>query len=143
MQESEMNRDSNDGEQWYLAQLIQVFTCETWNSQRVYINYVLLKAIHDEAAFEKAMRMGKLYSGDIRNSDDELITTSFAGLRELFSLGPELFDGLELFYKDEHPVSSEMLSKMITPKSELRIFRTKTWPQTQSDYVGLLDSPEE
>ena len=140
---NEITSDPSDSESWFLAELIELSTCETWDSHHVYINYVLLKAFDNESAFEKALRIGESYSVELRNSKDELIKVSCAGLRELFSLGPKLFEGLELFSVEETSVTSQALSKMITLKSELRTFRAETSHQSESDFRSLFDRLED
>jgi hypothetical protein len=126
--ESNTNIDGSEGcelELWFLAELIVVHACPEWESPLVHINYVLVQAKDGAAACDKAERMGESYPVEIRNSDGQDVTISFGGIRELYPLGAELTDGLELFYEERTDVSASEAAAWAVPRDQLRVFQRK------------------
>jgi hypothetical protein len=118
--------DSNTHtELWFLAELIVTFSCREWERPLVHINHVLLQAVDGDAACAKAERIGESYAVDLRNSDGQDVTVAFGGIRELYSLGAELSDGMELFYEERTDVSASVVAGWAVPRDQLSVFQRK------------------
>lgn len=131
---------------WYIAEL--VIECRIENDLRnvVHVNIVLVRASSSEDAFEKAEQLGHEGADTYLNPDGRVVTFTYRGLRDLYLVyEDELEHGTELVFEEEIDVSEEDLQEMITPKSELALFRPNQ-PQDldKPNYAckGIMDEVE-
>lgn len=107
---------------WYLAELVVTHRSESWETQLVHVNHVLLSAKDHEAAYDKAMRSGEAYSTTLVNCDQEVVSVGFVGIRELFFVGSSLTDGMELFHQESSRPADASFEDWIVPKQALSAF---------------------
>lgn len=124
-----------DREHWYIAEL--VMECRVQGDPRnvVHVNIVLLNANSPEVAFEKAQQLGLDSEDSYLNPEHQTVTFTYRGLRDLNVVHDQLEDGAELMFEEKIGVSEEKLQAMLTPKSQLAVFRPwelRDW--TKPDY---------
>jgi hypothetical protein len=112
--------------EWYIAELVVVFTFVKAAENLVHINTLLIRADSPDIAYDKAIARGELENRVFRNSDEEEVQVRFRGLRGLYPVHDRLEDGAELLYEKREAVSEEDIKKILTPKEELAIF-SPTW----------------
>lgn len=105
---------------WYLAQMVEEYTSPNWDKNVVFVNFVMILGESPEDAFQKAMKSGEESNVSYTNSDGDLVTTTFHGLKELYEIGPVIEDGMELFYEDWENTDRSKIASWIPPKSALR-----------------------
>lgn len=116
-----MTSISNEAK-WYIAELVEECRVEGNVHNVVHVNIVLVRAESPEDAFEKAEQLGREGEMTYLNPDNQTVTFTYRGLRDLYMVYDELEHGAELTFKEEVGVSEEQLQQMLTPKSELTLF---------------------
>lgn len=112
-----------EGTEWYIAELVVVFTFIKATENLVHVDIVLVRADSPEIAYKKSIALGELKNEVFTNSDGEEVHTRFRGLRGLYPVYDRLEDGAELLYEKHKAVSEEDIKKMLTPKEKLVAFR--------------------
>jgi hypothetical protein len=108
---------------WYIAELVMEFQIEGDSHNVVHVNIVLIRADSPEEAFEKAEQLGREAEDTYKNPDNRTVTVTYRGMRALNVIHDELEHGAELMYEEKIGVCEDKLQAMLTPKSELAIFR--------------------
>ncbi len=108
---------------WYIAELVMEFQIEGDSRNVVHVNIVLIRADSPEEAFEKAEQLGREAEGTYKNPDNHTVTVTYRGIRDLNVIHDDLEHGAELMYEEKIGICEDKLQAMLTPKSELAIFR--------------------
>ena len=108
---------------WYIAELVMEFQIEGDSRNVVHVNIVLIRADSPEEAFSKAESLGPEGEDTYKNPDNRTVTVTYRGLRDLNVIHDNLEHGAELMYEEKIGVCEDKLQAMLTPKSELAIFR--------------------
>jgi hypothetical protein len=108
---------------WYIAELVMEFQIEGDARNVVHVNIVLIRADSPEEAFEKAEQLGREAEDTYKNPDNRTVIVTYRGMRALNVIHDELEHGAELMYEEKIAVCEDKLQAMLTPKSELAIFR--------------------
>ena len=118
---------NSDGcSKWYLATIIMVITIDGEAKNVVHKNLHLIQAESDEDAYDKALNLGTDSETSYLNSKDQLVDISFYGLAELEeTIELDIYDGVELTFKELEDVSTSELKKLLPLKKDLGIFFTK------------------
>ena len=118
---------NSDGcSKWYLATIITVITIDGEAKNVVHKNLHLIQAESDEDAYDKALNLGTDSETSYLNSKDQLVDISFYGLAELEeTIELDIYDGVELTFKELEDVSTSELKKLLPLKKDLGIFFTK------------------
>jgi hypothetical protein len=116
--------DSPENAHWFLAEIIEEIHVADDEQNIVHINLVLIRARSDEEAYEKAMTNGREGEISYENTDGQLVTSRFLGLRNLLAVYNDLHDGALLIYEERLGVPEEELQGYITPKDQLAVFST-------------------
>ena len=121
-----------DEAKWYIAELVMECRVEGNHKNVVHVNIVLIQADSPEKAFEKADQLGQNGEDTYLNPDNQTVTFTYRGLRDLNVIHDELEHGAELMFEEKIGVSEEALQEMLTPKSQLALFR-KSQPRDPSE----------
>lgn len=109
--------------EWYLAELIEEFRVEKQPTSLVHVNWVLVRADDDEAAYNKALEFGRKLDDQYQNTDGDLVIVTFRGLRNLNKIHEDLEDGAEITFELYEDIDRKDVEKMIAPKDQLALFR--------------------
>jgi len=109
--------------EWYVADLVEEIHVAGRKRQTIYVNTVLIKADSPEAAFKKALRIGKSGNTKYKNTYGEQVSCRFHGLRELNVVHEPIEDGCELFFRSKPNMTPEGIERMVSKKSDLAVFR--------------------
>jgi Domain of unknown function (DUF4288) len=111
-----------DNAEWFLAQIVQEIRVAGSKRNIVHINFVIIHASSPEAAYHRAISMGK--KGDVSyvNEMGKRVTIRFRGLRDLDVIYDPLDDGCEIMYTEKLGVRPKGVRKLVRPKRELEIF---------------------
>jgi len=116
--------DVSNEVKWYIAEIVEECLVEGCPQNVVHVNIVLVRASSPEDAFEKAEQLGREGEMTYLNPAGQVVTFTYRGLRDLYKVGDdELEHGTELIYEENVGVSEAELQEIITPKSELGLFR--------------------
>ena len=108
---------------WYIAELVMEFQIEGDSRNVVHVNIILIRADSPEEAFEKAEQLGREDEDTYKNPDNHTVTVTYRGIRALNVIHDDLEHGAELMYEEKIGICEDKLQAMLTPKSELAIFR--------------------
>lgn len=109
---------------WYIAELVIECTVEENPRNVVHVNIVLVCADSPEEAFSKASELGRESEDTYLNPNNQTVTFTYRGLRGLFVISDdELEHGTEVMFEEKIGIPENELQKMLTPKSQLAIFR--------------------
>ena len=111
---------------WWLADLIVGFTIEGRSRQDVHYDLTLVRADSPEQAYEKALAFGRRHEATYTNTDGQLVSVRFWGLRELMVIYDDIEDGAELLYEEEADVAEDRILASIKPKEKLSAFESYT-----------------
>lgn len=78
--------------------------------------------IRPHEAFLKAEQLGRDSEDSYLNPNNQTVTFTYRGLRNLLVIYEELEHGAELMFEEEVGMSEDELQKMLTPKSQLAVF---------------------
>ncbi|NEO86803.1 MAG: DUF4288 domain-containing protein [Spirulina sp. SIO3F2] len=132
-----------DDAKWYIAEIVMECTVEGEPRNVVHINILLVRADSPEEAFERAEALGKSDEDSYSNPQNQKVTWSYCGLRDLNVVHDELEHGAELLFEEEIGVSADNLQEMITEKSELNVFRAPTARDSSEPDYGNKEIQEE
>lgn len=121
--------------EWFLAELIQEHTFGNGDGPLVWVNTVLIRANSLEEAYEKALTTGSKYNDKYKNTDGDLVTVRFRGLRDLLLIYEPLEDGAEIAYTEYDEITEEEIAAMVTPKEELGAFVKHSPTKTMNSAV--------
>ena len=105
--------------EWFLAELIQEFNFANGDAPLVWVNTVLIRASSLDEAYEKSLALGANYNESYKNTDDEVVTVRFRGLRDLLLIYEKLEDGAEILYSEYDEITEAEIAEMVTPKEQL------------------------
>lgn len=108
---------------WYIAELVMECRVEREPLNVIHVNIVLVRANSPEEAFEKAEQLGRNGEDTYLNPNNQIVTFTYRGLRDLNIIHDELEHGGELMFEEKIGVSEHELQEMLTPKYELAVFR--------------------
>jgi hypothetical protein len=101
----------------------------------VHINLVLVQADGPDAAFHRALELGKQAEATYDNPDGQQVTVMFRGLRDLHMIHDALEHGAELLYEEQIGLAETDLAKLVRPKAQLAVFRAAA-PRTGPTYAA-------
>jgi len=127
---------SHEDAEWYLADLVEEIQVAGEEQNVVHINTVLIRARSAEEAYEKAMANGREGEHSYENTDGQMVTIRFRGLRNLVYVYGGLEDGDELIYEERIGVPEEELEGYITPKDQLIAFSSGDGVRVKPNYVS-------
>lgn len=108
--------------EWLLAQIVLEIRVVGSKRNIVHVNSVLVHAASPEAAFERAISIGKRQTSSYINELGKRVTIRFRGLRDLDVIHDPLEDGCEIMYTEKLGVTEKGLRKLVRPKKELEVF---------------------
>ncbi|MEH2049268.1 DUF4288 domain-containing protein [Nostoc sp.] len=108
---------------WYIAELVIECNVEGNPHNVIHVNVVLVRAYSPEEAFEKAEELGDESNSTYLNPKNQTVTFTYRGLRDLNVIHDELEHGAELMFEEKIGICESKLQQMLTPKSQLAIFR--------------------
>ncbi|MEH2274430.1 MAG: DUF4288 domain-containing protein [Nostoc sp.] len=109
---------------WYIAELVIECNIEGNPRNVVHVNIVLIRASSPEEAFDKAEELGYESNSTYLNPKNQTVTFTYKGLRNLNVIHDELEHGAELMFEEKIGIRESELQQMLTPKSQLAIFRS-------------------
>jgi hypothetical protein len=121
---------------WFLADIIIEIKIENEPRNVVQTNIVLVRADSTEEAYAKAIELGKEGETSYKNSDNNIVSMIFRGLRELNVIHDELEHGAELAFEEEINVPEDKIQSWITPKEGLGVFKTIVGPKGKPNYMS-------
>lgn len=117
---------SEDQSRWYLTTILMILTIENEGRNVVHRNLHLIKAISDDDAYEKALKLGKDSETSYLNPKGKLVDISFYGLIDLeLTTEQEIYDGVELRFDEIGDVNPNELKDLVSLKKNLSIFSNK------------------
>jgi hypothetical protein len=111
-----------DDAEWFLAQIVQEIRVAGCKRNVVHVNCVLIKAPSPQAAYDRAMRVGKQGNVTFVNELGKRVSVRFRGLRDLDVIYDPLGDGCEIMFSEKIGVTREGIKKLVRPKGELEVF---------------------
>lgn len=111
-----------EGARWYLADVVLEHRIDGEAQNVVHVNTHLIDAGSPDAAYEKALALGRSHEHEYENTDGRQVRGVFRGLRELNVIHEPLQDGAEISYTEDVGVSEKQLREWITPKDQLAVF---------------------
>jgi hypothetical protein len=111
-----------DDAEWFLAQVVEEIRVAGSKRNVVHINYVIIRADSPEAAYDRAMALGKQGETSYVNELGKRVTIRFRGLRDLDVIYEPLEDGCEIMYAEKLGVSPKGIRRLVRPKKELEVF---------------------
>lgn len=108
---------------WYIAELVIECNIEGNSRNVVHVNIVLIRASSPEEAFDKAEELGYESNSTYLNPKNQTVTFTYKSLRDLNVIHDELEHGAELMFEEKIGIRESELQQMLTPKSQLAIFR--------------------
>ena len=123
---------------WYVASIVEELKVEDCSSNVVAVSILLVLAQTPEDAFEKAIELGKQRELSYYNTEGKKVTTIFRGIRDLNLVYDTLEHGAELMYYEQVGVSTEQIRRMVSPKTQLEVFRAlnpRPFPNTMPSEI--------
>jgi hypothetical protein len=111
-----------EGAEWFLADLVQEIRVAGSKRNIVHINYVIIHARSPEAAYARAMSIGKRSEMSYENLHGKKVTIRFRGLGNLDMIYDPLGDECEIMYREKLGVTEKGIRKMVRPKRKLEVF---------------------
>jgi len=108
--------------EWFFAQIVLEIRVVGSKRNIVHVNCVLVRARSPEAAFERAIEMGKRANSSYINELGNRVTNRFRGLRELDVIHEPLEDGCEIMYTEKLGMTERGLRKLVRAKRQLEVF---------------------
>jgi len=108
--------------EWFLADLVQEIRVAGTKRNIVHINHVIIHAPSPEAAYARAMSIGKRSAMSYENLHGKKVTIRFRGLGNLDVIHDPLGDECEIMYREKLGVTEKGIKKMVRPKRELEVF---------------------
>lgn len=108
--------------EWWLADLVEAITVEGEKRIVRHINRCLIRAPSREAAWTRAMALGRESTRSWRNSDGQRVRGRFLGLAQLLVLHDGVEDGAEIEYFEKHCRSVDEARRVVRRKKELSVF---------------------
>lgn len=107
---------------WYLAEIVEQVQVAGEVKSLVHINTTLIRAGSPEEAYERSLERGKQSEMSYPNTDGEIVTVRFRGLRNLHVIHEELEHGSEILYERKEDVNEEQIRQFVRSKAELSVF---------------------
>jgi Domain of unknown function (DUF4288) len=101
----------------------------------VHINTHFMEAESPEAAYEKAVGLGRLSEQVFLNTESKEVRVVFRGLRGLDVIHDPLEVGSEIVYSESVGVSEEELSRWLLPKERLGVFAPRRSKRDGPNYL--------
>ena len=108
--------------EWFLADLVQEIRVAGTKQNIVHINYVIIHARSPQAAYARAMTIGKKSAMSYKNLHGKMVTIRFRGLGNLDVIYEPLGDGCEIMCREKLGVTEGGIKKMVSPKRKLEVF---------------------
>lgn len=108
--------------EWFLAQMVLEIRVAGSKRNVVHVNLVLIHAGSPEAAFKRAISIGKRGNSSYVNGLGKRVTVRFRGLRELDVIHDPLEDGCEVMFTERLGVTEKGIRKLLRPKRDLEVF---------------------
>lgn len=111
-----------DNAEWFLAEIVQEIRVAGSKRNIVHINSVIVHARSPQAAYVRAMDMGKRGNTSFVNERGKQVTIRFRGLRNLDVIYDALEDGCEITYAEKLGVTEKGIRRLVRPKEQLEVF---------------------
>ena len=108
--------------EWFLAALVEEIRVAGSRRNIVHINYVIIRARSPEAAYARAMNIGKRSAMSYENLHGQKVTIRFRGLGNLDVIYDPLGDECEIMYREKLGVTEKGIRRMLRPKRQLEVF---------------------
>lgn len=113
---------------WYIAKIVEQIFVDS-DSNKIYINYIMIYASSDIEAYEEAIKVG----GEFNHGSD----SSFIGINDIIYVGIELVDGTILFSETTNASSIEQVHQLVRSKKKFSIFA----PLPSNEILGIPERP--
>ena len=123
--------------EWFLAELVEEIRVAGSKRNIVHINYVIIHSTSPQAAFARAMALGKQGSVSYLNERGKKVTTRFRGLRNLDVIYDPLEDGCEIMFEEKLGVSEKGMKKLLRAKNQLEVFRPIRQRRGRPNYSSM------
>ncbi len=110
--------------EWFLAELVEEIRVAGSKRNIVHINYVLIHAKSPQAAFARAVVLGKRGAISYLNEMGKKVTKRFRGLRNLDVIYDPLEDGCEIMFEERLGLSEKGIKKLVRAKRQLELFQS-------------------
>lgn len=108
--------------EWFLAELVEEIRVAGSKRNIVHINYIIIHARSPQAAYARAMSIGKRCGTSYENTHGKKVTIRFRGLSNLDVIYDPLGDECEIMYREKLGVSEKGIRKLVRSKRELEVF---------------------
>jgi hypothetical protein len=108
--------------EWFLAQLVEEIRVAGSKRNIVHVNYVIIHAGSPQAAYKRAIALGKQGETSYLNESGRRVTIRFRGLRDLDVIYEPLGDGCEIMYFEKLGVTKTGVRRLVRRKKELEVF---------------------
>lgn len=124
-----------EGAEWYLAEIVQEIKIKGERKNVVHINTILIHARSPEAAYKKAVKLGKKGETSYKNTDGKKVRIIFRGLHDLWVIHDELEHGSELTYSEKIGLSKKEVKQLISQKKALWVFAPRQAARRKPNYM--------
>ncbi len=111
-----------DDAEWFLAEIVEEIRVAGSKRNIVHMNFVIVHAPSPEAAYVRAVKIGKEGDTSYMNERGKQVTIRFRGLRNLDVIYDPLEDGCEIMYMEKLGVTEKGIRKLVRTKRELEVF---------------------
>ena len=108
--------------EWYIAELVMEIVVNGSQLNALHRNLTLIRADSPQAAYDKALQIGKKGETEYFNPKNQLVNIRFRGISKLDVVYEPLEDGSELGFEEEIGISEAEIQKLIQPKEKLDAF---------------------
>jgi hypothetical protein len=109
--------------EWFLAQLVEEIRIVGSKRNIVHINYVIVRAKSPQAAFARAMALGKQSNTTYENELGKKVTTRFRGLRNLDVIYDPFEHGCEIMFVEKLGLRENTIKRLVRPRHQLEVFQ--------------------
>lgn len=120
--------------EWFLADLVQEIRVEGCKRNVVHINSVIIRAKSPEAAYVRAIAIGKSGAISYINPQGKRVSIRFRGLENLDVIHDPLGDECEIMFREKLGVSEKGIRKLLRAKRELEVFQPIRGRRGRPDY---------
>lgn len=122
---------------WYCATIVVRIEVADDPRTVVHKNTLLVHALDDDDAYERAIELGKGHDLDYINPMGKAVSSRFLGLASLLVVHDELDHGAELFFEEEVGLEPDRVAAMVRPRDELEVFRAPPSNDDVPNYASV------
>jgi YD repeat-containing protein len=117
---------------WYLATML--FSTQIKDTRQIdlEISFTLVHAASPEEAYDAAMKIGREREVSYTNTDNQTVTVKYHGLEDLNVILDPLENGAEIAFEVTPDIKSDDISKRISKKEDLGVFRPMNFDEMLS-----------